>query len=59
MHQAYWDAQRVNDSSVSSSGRRGGDTRGTPPAGIDIDRLKEEGRKNWEQWQKDYNRNTK
>lgn len=58
-HQAYLDSQRASSSSMTSTSRRGVTTRGTPPAGIDMERLKEEGRKNWEQWQEDYLRNTK
>jgi membrane-associated protease RseP (regulator of RpoE activity) len=54
--QAYLDAQRANESSYSASGRRGGNTRGTPQSGFQMP-SDDELRKNWEKWREDYLRN--
>lgn len=54
--QVYLDAQRANESSYTASGRRGGNTRGTPQSGFQMP-SDDELRKNWEKWREDYLRN--
>ena len=54
--QVYLDAQRANESSYTSSGRRAGNTRGMQQRGFQMP-SDDELRKNWEKWREDYLRN--